>query len=390
MPAAAAKPDKADKPATKVPLLLLSGDDDLAIKQKALATFTEWCSSAGGFDEERISATAANSSDALNALGKLREALQTLPFFGAKTIWFQNCNFLGTDRTSESAAVTESLASLADDLKKFNWSGVRLLITADSIDKRKSFYKTISKLGSVEEMNGWSIEDRDWADQAEMSARQQLRAAGKKFSEEALARLVNDAGVNNRHLTNEIEKLVLFLGSKEEATTEDIEAIVSRSRQSRAFALADAVGARSLPKLVRTLDTELHDMRSNSKKSEIGLLYGIISKVRAMLFAKEMVRVGWLKAGAGYDDFKRQLSQVPASELPQDKKFNPLSMHPFMLHGAFMHSQKYTMTELIAAMEALLQANLQLISTGLDEALILQQTLIRIVQPASSEPGTTK
>src|SRR3954470_22452189 len=160
-------------------LLLLSGDDDLAIKQKAKATFEQWCADSGGFDQERISGSAANSGEALSALEKLREALQTLPFFGSKVIWFQSCNFFGTDRTSESAAVTGSLASLADELKKFNWEGVRLLITAESVDKRKSFYKTISKLGTVEELNGWSIDDRDWADHAESSARQQLRAANK-------------------------------------------------------------------------------------------------------------------------------------------------------------------------------------------------------------------
>src|SRR3954464_2081742 len=172
-------------PDAKPHLLLLSGDDDLAIKQKARQIFDQWSAEAGGFDQERINASAANSSEALSALEKLREALQTLPFFGAKVIWFQNCNFLGTDRTSESAAVTEALASLAEDLKKFNWEGVRLLITADAIDKRKTFYKTVSKLGAVEELNGWSIEDRDWADQAEASTRQLLKASGKSISDEA-------------------------------------------------------------------------------------------------------------------------------------------------------------------------------------------------------------
>jgi DNA polymerase-3 subunit delta len=377
-------------PSTSPNLLLLFGDDDLAIKQKARQTFDSWCAESGGFDQERINASAANTSEALGALEKLREALQTLPFFGAKVIWFQSCNFLGTDRTSESAAVTESLASLADDLKKFNWQGVRLLITAESIDKRKSFYKTVSKLGTVEEINGWSMDDRDWADHAESAARELLRTANKTIGEEALARLVNDAGVNNRYLSNEIEKLVLYIGKRADITVQDIDIIVSRNRQGRAFALADAVGARNLPRLVRTLDTELHDMRSNTKKSEIGLLYGIISKVRAMLFAKEMARQGWVKDTAGYGEFQSQLKRIPADELPTDKKFNPLSMHPFMLHGALQHSRNYSMAELVAAMEALLQANLQLISTGLDEALILQQTLIRIVQPVAIEPAATK
>lgn len=368
-------------------LLLLFGDDDLAIKAKAKATFEKWCADSGGFDQERISATAANAGEALGALDKLREALQTLPFFGSKVIWFQNCNFLGTDRTSESAAVGGSLASLAEDLKKFNWEGVRLLITAEAIDKRKTFYKTISKLGSVEELNGWSVEDRDWVEQAEQAALQQIRSRGKEISDDALARLVNDAGVNNRHLANEIEKLSVYLGDRSKISAGDVEAIVSRNRQSRAFALADALGARDLPRLVRTLDNELHDMRGNSKKSEIGLLYGVISKVRAMLLCKEMARKGWISEGAQYGEFQSQLKRIPTAELPADKKFNPLSMHPFMLHGALQHARNYSLGELVCAMEALLQANLQLISTGLDEALILQQTLIKIVQPAALEPG---
>jgi DNA polymerase III delta subunit len=54
------------------------------------------------------------------------------------------------------------------------------------------------------------------------------------------------------------------------------------------------------------------------------------------------------------------------------------------------HSRNYSMAELVAAMEALLHANLQLISTGLDEALILQQTLIKIVQPGSFDPAAIK
>ena len=368
-------------------LLLLFGDDDLAIKQKARATFEQWCGESGGFDQERINASAANSSEALGALDKLREALQTLPFFGSKVIWFIGCNFLGTDRTSESAAVTASLQSLAEDLKQFKWEGVRLLITADSIDKRKSFYKTLAKLGTAEELNDWSIDDRDWTDRAEASALQQLRVAKKQIADDALARLVSDAGANNRNLTNEIEKLVLYVGARPEIVVGDIDAIISRNRQSRAFALADAVGARNLPRLARTLDSELHDMRSNSKKSEIGLLYGIISKVRAMLMAKEMTRRGWVRDSISYGEFQSALRNIPTDQLPADKKFNPLSMHPFMLHGALQHSRNYTMGELVIAMEALLRANVQLISTGLDEAMILQQTLIKIVQPATVEPG---
>jgi hypothetical protein len=48
-----------------------------------------------------------------------------------------------------------------------------------------------------------------------------------------------------------------------------------------------------------------------TEKSEIGLLYGLIGKVRAMLLLKEMLREGWIKPEMDYNRFKAQLERVP-------------------------------------------------------------------------------
>jgi DNA polymerase III delta subunit len=66
--------------------------------------------------------------------------------------------------------------------------------------------------------------------------------------------------------------------------------------------------------------------------------------------------------------------------VPQDKKFNPLAMHPFMLYNSLEHTRRYSSEELVRAMELLLIANQRLVSTSTDEALVLQDTLIKIVQ----------
>jgi hypothetical protein len=131
---------------------------------------------------------------------------------------------------------------------------------------------------------------------------------------------------------------------------------------------------------LRTLDEELWQMQFDSQKSEIGLLYGLISKVRAMIFLKEMVREGWIKADMDYGRFKSQLERVPADRLPEDKKFNPLAMNPFMLHKALPHARRYTLTELVRAMSLLLECNRRLIFSNLDGALVLQQTLVQIAR----------
>ena len=371
-------------PAAKPPsLALICGDDEFAVKARAKQLYQQWCEELGGMDHETIEATVANSGEALTALGRLREALQTLPFFGtAKVVWLRDCNFLGDERAA-AAAVTETLAELAEELKIFKWSGVRLLISAGKVDKRKTFFKTLDKIGTVESFSGWSVDDRDWAERAEVAARAAVRARQKEISEEALGELVNRVGPHPRQIDNEVEKLCLFAGERKKIEFADVAAICTRNKAARAFALGDALGDRDLPRLLRRLDEELWGVKTDSHKSEIGLLYGLISKVRAMLLLKEMLREGWIKPEMDYNRFKAQLERVPADKLPADKRFNLLALNPYVLYKALPQAKKYTQGELVRAMDLLLRCNQRLVSSGLDEALVLQEALVQIVLPSA-------
>jgi DNA polymerase-3 subunit delta len=370
----------------KAPVLLVCGDDEFAVKQRAREVFQKWSAEIGGMDHEIIDASVNNSGEALAALAKLRAALQTLPFFGgAKVIWLQNCNFLGEERAAAAQAVTEDLSDLSGELKNFPWRDVRLLVSAGKVDKRKTFYKTLEKIGSVEILAGWSAEDNDWSEQAESFALDSLRQLGKDISGEALARLVAHAGSNPRALRGEIEKLSLYVGELPRIQTGDVDAIVTRNKQARAFALGDALGNRDLPRLLRCLDEELWEVRRDSQRSEIGLLYGLISKVRLLILAREMLARKWLKPEPDFSRFKAQLSRLPAGALPEDKKFNPLAMNPYVLFRAVPQALHYTQAELIAAMDLLLECNQSLISRALDPSLVLQRALVRIVsRPAGA------
>lgn len=362
------------------PIVLVWGEDEFAVKQRARKIYQQWCTEWGGLDHEIIDANVSHSGEALTALAKLREALQTLPFFGSgKAIWFRDCNFLGDERTASAQVVTEDLLDLTEALKRFPSDNVRLLITAGKVDKRKTFYKALDKLGTVESFVAWSLDDRNWTSEAEAAARRQIQTFKKQISHEALARLVVSVGPNARQLTNEVEKVLLYVGERPEINIEDVDAIVTRNKQSRAFALGDALGARDLPQLLRTLDEELWGMRTDRQKSAIGLLYGLISKVRVMIFLKEMLREGWIKADVDYNRFKAQLEKVPTDAMPEDRRFNPLSMNAYVLFKALAHAKRYTLAELIQAMEVLLECNQQLIFSTLDEAMVLQQALVKIV-----------
>jgi DNA polymerase-3 subunit delta len=368
------------------PVLLVCGEDEFAVKQRAREVFRHWSQKLGGMDHELIDASVNNSAEALKALAQLREALQTLPFFGgAKVVWLQNCNFLGEERTATAAAVTEALADLAQELKSFRWDNVRLLVSAGKVDKRKSFFKALEKTGPVESFAGWSENEDEWREEAAALVRRALRETGQEISDEALAQLITFVGPRARLLSSEVEKLVLYAGARPRIEAADVAAVVTRNKNARAFALGDALGERDLAKVLRCLDQEFWEIRRDSKRNEIGLLYGLISKVRALLLVKEMQAQKWLKPETEFPRFKAQLARVPSGALPEDRKHNPIAINPYVLFRALGQSAHYTQPELIQAMDLLLECNLKLISRNLDPSLLLQQTLIQIVgRPAAS------
>jgi DNA polymerase III subunit delta len=368
---------------------LICGDDEFAVKQRARQLYQQWSDELGGMDHEIIEATVANSGEALTALARLREALQTLPFFGSgKAVWLRDCNFLGDERAAAAADVTDTLSELAEELKRFSWSGVRLLISAGKVDKRKTFFKTLDKIGTVETFSGWSVDDRDWAERAETAVRTAVRDRQKEISDEALGEVVSRVGPHPRQLDNETEKLCLYVGNRKTIEIADVSAVCTRNKMARSYALGDALGDRDLGRTLSALDEELWEVKTDAHRSEIGLLYGLIAKVRAMLLVKEMLREGWIKPELDYSRFKAQLARVPAEQLPADRRYNPLALNPYVLYKALPQAKKYSVTELVRAMDLLLRCNRRLVSSGLDEALVLQEALVQIVLSSAAAART--
>ena len=71
---------------------------------------------------------------------------------------------------------------------------------------------------------------------------------------------------------------------------------------------------------------------------------------------------------------------------PYNVAYNPLATNPYILFKAMSQAERYTRAELVRAMELLLQCNRKLVSSSLDDSLILQQTLVTIVG-GRNEPG---
>ena len=363
------------------PICLVFGDEDFLVRDRASQVYEGWCAEAGGEDHQIIDGTVRNAAEALEALAKLNEAVQTLPFFGgAKVVWLRGANFLGDERTASSRDVTDRLNGLAKGWETFEWQGVRVLISCGKVDKRKAFFKSAKKIAAVEDL---SIADKERGSRAALIVRQRLAELGKKIAPHVADELILLAGSDLQQLHTEADKLAAYVGEREEVMRQDVHEIATRTRQAQGFALADALGERNLPKLLRVLDEELWVVKLDAKKSPIALLYGLITKVRTMIFLKEMLRLKWIRAGGGYQQFKSQLEAIQDDRLPDERKFNPKAMHPYMLFNALGHARQYSEGELTRAMDILLRCNRQLVSSSTDDTLILQQALVQIVNKAA-------
>ena len=224
------------------PLCLIFGDEDFLVRERASQVFEGWCADAGGEEHEIVDGTVRNAAEALEALAKLNEAVQTLPFFGgAKVVWLRAANFLGDERTASSREVTDRLNGLAKDWETFDWQGVQVLISSGKVDKRKAFFKSAKKIAAVEDL---SVADKERGSKAALVVRERLAELGKKITSHVADEVILLAGSNLQQLHTEADKLAAYVGGRDEVTRQDVHEIATRTKQAQAFALADALGVR--------------------------------------------------------------------------------------------------------------------------------------------------
>ncbi len=140
-------------PQAVCPVVLVCGEDEFAVKQRAKEIIPQWTRGTGRHGPRNHRCRRLQQRRSPQDLRRLREALQTLPFFGtAKAIWLQNCNFLGDERVA--------LAPGCHRIPRLPGAGTQGVLLAKrppahqrrKVDKRKVFYKTLDKLGTVENL----------------------------------------------------------------------------------------------------------------------------------------------------------------------------------------------------------------------------------------------
>ena len=371
--AAKAKP----KPVKAGNFYAVVGSDDGLVREKALVLYNELTGGVDdGFTHETIDGIADNSESAHEICSTTVQALLTLPMFGGdKVVWLRNANFLADNVTGRSQRTEAGVENLRATLEKGIPDGVKFLMTAQGVDKRRSFWKFIEKAADVQVHDRIDTSRDDWQEQVASLVSKRARELNLRFHPDALALFVLLAGEQTQQIGNELEKLDLYLGEeRREVTEDDVRVLVPLSRAAVVFEIGKAIQLGNAARAIQLIDQQLE-----ADESAIGIMRAsIIGVVRNLFMAKLIIEKFKIPTG-NYSSFSGGLNRLPEADrawLPQKKDGSGVNVFPIFL--AADNAQNFELAGLQHVLEATLKADQALVTTGLDHRLILHRLIVEI------------
>jgi DNA polymerase-3 subunit delta len=381
---------KSARKKTTTAIYAVVGSNESAVKTAAKELAARLApADAGDFGVETIDGCADNAEQAASRIRAAIEGLQTLPFFGCgKLVWLKNANFLGDNVLSRAASVQEALEQLAVALQSDFGSGeVKFLLSAPEADKRRTFYKTLTKRADMQVFDKLDASRSGWEEAASDLVQSSARRRQLRFDDEALDLFVLLTGGDTRVIGNEVEKIDLYLGeANRRVTLKEVRTLVPISRGGVIFELGNALAARDLQRAL-TLVRRLLDQG----ESAIGiLLVAIIPTVRNLLLAKDLMQRHRLPRPSAPFSFISTLNRLPneaTAHLPRKKDG---TINGYALGIAAVQAHCFETDQLISGLEACLTANLQIVTSQLDHELILNQIVVKLLALPSERPAAHK
>lgn len=357
------------------------GSDDGQVREAALLLHRELTKGVNDdFTNETIEGNASNADQVDIIVGKTIQALQTYSMFGTdKVVWLRNANFLGNDRTSEAESVVSKVEQLGDTLRSGLGEGVTFLLSAPKIDKRRLFWKFLESHAKIAIFDKIDTSREGWEEEVAALVKEKAHELGLSFEEDALQLFVMQAGEATNQIVNELEKLRLYLGERNLVTENDVQLMVPLSRIGVVFETGKALQSGDADRAIALIDEQLEQGESG-----VGIMRAsIIPTVRNMFMARILIERS--KASPNnYRDFENAVNRLPASEkawLPQKKSGDGVNVYPLFLCARGAMSFSLESLEKIFHLTA--KTDKMLVSTGLDEKLLLHRLVTEIAISAN-------
>jgi len=307
--------------------------------------------------------------------------------------------------------------SLSDAVLKGFPKGNHLLIITDLVDKRRGLFKAIKEKGVIVDCSV-PMGERSADKKAQRMILSEklgdiLKLHKKKIAPDATHTLFDLSGFDIRNFSNNVLKLIDYIGGSETITVKDIHSVLKRNKKDPIFELTSAISDRNPEKslffIKSLLDNEVHPL---------AILTAIVNQIRKLLVAKSFLQNSagnnWQR-GMPFEHFKNSTLQFAVAHdkkrleqlqnWPEDglirakgkKKIqkssagktdlllakNPKNAYP--IYQTFLKTDNYKQQELIDAYHLLSDTDFHLKRTGLNHRLILENAVIQI---CSSSPNT--
>ncbi|RFU65773.1 DNA polymerase III subunit delta [Peribacillus glennii] len=273
------------------------------------------------------------------------EDVETLPFMGERRLVFmQNPFFLTAEKSRQK---------VEHDVKKLEhyisdpapYSILVLTAPYEKLDERKKITKELKrKAVTVEAKKLGEHELKIWI-------RERAAASTVQIDENAIDLLLDLAGTNLMILTNEIDKMALYVDEEKRIDAATVEKLVAKSLEQNVFTLVDKV----LQKNVEEAVGIFHELLRQNEEP-IKILGVMASQVRLMYQVKEMAKQGY----------------------SQQKIAGALRIHPYRVKLALEKTGKFHEAELLRIINELADADYKIKTGQADKALTLELLLLKI------------
>ncbi|MBI2561155.1 MAG: hypothetical protein HYW08_01840 [candidate division NC10 bacterium] len=288
---------------------------------------------------------------------------------------------------ADGAAIPEApgagLAGIYEDAIQRGIPGnASLVLTAEVVDQRRALFKKIGAIGVVIDCGlrtGRTGETQMNPDRAREKIRELVAAAAKTIPGEAVASIVERTGFSMRALESEVEKILLYVGTRPAITPADVLEVLSNSRESGIFDLTNALCDRDAGRALRALRSLL------GKREPLPPTLGrIAGEIRTLIIARgalERQLEGTMDPGLAYGAFQSRVLPRLQRKVEGDdgSAARLLEMHPFRAFNTLKGATRYSLSELVRALTAIHETDLALKSSGAPEGLLMERLLLSII-----------
>jgi len=188
-----------------------------------------------------------------------------------------------------------------------------------------------------------------------------------KIDPDAAHELVDALGGDMMMISNELEKLILYVGEKKKITLGDVETMVLAAKQRSLYELTDAISAKERVRALEILDAIL--LSGEGEEAAIGHIYMLAKTFRQMLVILERnvrdQRMLWAALWQGF--------RVP----------------PFAADDIIKQARRYkSRRELTRAIRLVAKADLALRSNPVSKRMVLERLVMDLTtEPKPETPG---